>query len=255
VCEDQEQPGFTYWGSFAEYVGVPNAEVNLVRLPDELPYPDAAALGCRFATAFWAVVDLGRVRTGEWVAVQGCGGVGLSAIMIAHACGARVVAVDVSESALELARRCGATVCLNASGQVARAEKVGLGGQVAEAVRDVTSGGAHVSIDALGSADTCVASIESLRRRGRHVQVGLLPAALGRPELPMERVIAYELAILGSHGMPAHAYPRLLALVSSGVLDPGLLVTQTIGLDEAPAALSSMDQALPAGIRLISPSA
>jgi D-arabinose 1-dehydrogenase-like Zn-dependent alcohol dehydrogenase len=243
VCERQTQPGFTYWGSYAEYVVVPQASVNLVRLPDGLACGDAAALGCRFATSFRAIVDQGRVRAGEWVAVQGCGGVGLSAIMIAAASGAQVVAVDVSEAALELARRCGATVCLNASGTP----------DVAQAVRDATSGGAHLSIDALGSPATCAASILSLRRRGRHVQVGLLPAALGRPELPMDQVIARELEILGSHGMAAHAYPRLLALVTSGVLDPGLLVTATISLGEAPAALASMDRSPPAGIRLIAP--
>jgi alcohol dehydrogenase len=245
VCERQAQPGFTYWGSFADYVVVPNAEVNLVRLPDELPFAAAAALGCRFATAYRAVVDQGRVRAGEWVAVQGCGGVGLSAVMIAAAAGARVVAVDVSEPALDLARRCGAAVCLSAepAGSL----------DIPQAVRDATAGGAHLSIDALGSPATCAASIQSLRRRGRHVQIGLLPAALGLPALPMDRVIAHELEILGSHGMPAHAYPRLLALITSGVLNPGLLVTETIALDEAPTALAAMDRPTHPGIRLIKP--
>jgi D-arabinose 1-dehydrogenase-like Zn-dependent alcohol dehydrogenase len=252
VCERQTQPGFTHWGSFAEYVVVHNAEVNLVRLPDDLPYADAAALGCRFATAYRAVVDQGRVRAGEWVAVQGCGGVGLSAIMIAAAAGAQVVAVDVSEAALELARRCGAAACLNAArDRDARDRDAGV--DVVQAVQDVTGGGAHLSIDALGSPATCAASIRSLRRRGRHVQIGLLPAALGFPALPMDRVIAYELEILGSHGMPAHAYPRLLALITSGILNPGALVTETLPLDDAPAALVSMDLASHPGIRLIRP--
>jgi D-arabinose 1-dehydrogenase-like Zn-dependent alcohol dehydrogenase len=259
VCERQDQPGFTHWGSFAEYVVVHNAEVNLVRLPDSLPSADAAALGCRFATAYRAVVDQGRLRAGQWAAVQGCGGVGLSAIMIAAAAGAQVVAVDVSESALELARRCGAAICINAAtGQDAGLDAgpdsgLDSGPDVAEAVRDATGGGAHLSIDALGSPATCAASVLSLRRRGRHVQVGLLPAALGSPALPMDRVIAYELEILGSHGMPAHAYPRLLALITSGVLNPGLLVTETIGLGGAPAALASMGRFTHPGIRLIKP--
>jgi D-arabinose 1-dehydrogenase-like Zn-dependent alcohol dehydrogenase len=247
VCERQAQPGFTYWGSFADYVVVPGAEVNLVRLPDELPYAAAVALGCRFATAYRAVVDQGRLRAGEWVAVQGCGGVGLSAVMIAAAAGARVVAVDVSEPALDLARRCGAAVCLNAAPDAPDAP------DIARAVQEATGGGAHLAIDALGSPATCAASIRSLRRRGRHVQIGLLPAALGLPALPMDRVIAYELEILGSHGMPAHAYPRLLALITAGALNPGLLVTETIGLDDAPTALASMDRLPYPGIRLIRP--
>ncbi|AVT35629.1 zinc-dependent alcohol dehydrogenase family protein [Plantactinospora sp. BB1] len=246
VCERQTQPGFTHWGSYAELVAVEHADVNLVRLPDELGFAGAAALGCRFGTAFRAVVAQGRVTAGEWVAVHGCGGVGLSAVMIAVACGARVVAVDVSPAALELARRFGAAACLDAgtlSGPQA----------VAEAIRELTGGGAHLSLDALGSAPTCAGSIESLRRRGRHVQVGLLPAAHGHPAVPMDRVIAYELELRGSHGMAAHAYPELLALVGAGVLRPAELVTETIGLAEAPAALATLDRPPVGGIRLIRP--
>ncbi|WP_091560027.1 zinc-dependent alcohol dehydrogenase family protein [Micromonospora pattaloongensis] len=247
VCERQTQPGFTHWGSFAEYVGVENADVNLIRLPDELDFPAAAALGCRFATAFRAVVTQGRVAAGEWVAVHGCGGVGLSAVMIAVACGARVVAVDVSPGALELARRCGAALCLDATALTGP-------GAVAAAIREATGGGAHLSLDALGSPATCVASVESLRRRGRHVQVGLLPPAQGRPAIPMERVIAHELELRGSHGMAAHAYPELLRLVTAGVLRPAELVTRTIDLAEVPDAMAAMaGPAAAGGMCLIRP--
>ncbi|MFY1616351.1 zinc-dependent alcohol dehydrogenase family protein [Micromonospora sp. WMMD736] len=246
VCERQTQPGFTHWGSFAEYVAVQHADVNLVRLPDEVGYPAAAALGCRFATAFRAVVVQGRVAAGEWVAVHGCGGVGLSAVMIAAACGARVVAVDVAPGALELARRFGAAVCLDGAARTGP-------GAVAAAVREVTGGGAHLSLDALGSHTTCTASIESLRRRGRHVQVGLLPAAQGRPTLPMDLVIAYELELRGSHGMAAHAYPELLRLVTAGVLRPTELITRTIGLADVPDALAEMDRAAPGGMCIVRP--
>ncbi|WP_405431452.1 zinc-dependent alcohol dehydrogenase family protein [Micromonospora sp. NBC_00617] len=246
VCERQTQPGFTHWGSFAEYVAVQHADVNLVRLPDELGYPAAAALGCRFATAFRAVLGQGRVAAGEWVAVHGCGGVGLSAVMIAAAYGAQVVAVDVAPGALELARRFGAAVCLDGAALTGP-------GAVAAAVREVTGGGAHLSLDALGSHATCTASIESLRRRGRHVQVGLLPAAQGRPALPMDLVIAYELELRGSHGMAAHAYPELLRLVTTGVLRPAELITRTIGLAEVPDALTGMDRPAPGGMCIVQP--
>ncbi|MGC4861056.1 zinc-dependent alcohol dehydrogenase family protein [Micromonospora sp. DT41] len=246
VCERQTQPGFTHWGSFAEYVSVHDADVNLIRLPDGLDHPAAAALGCRFATAFRAVVHQGRVTAGEWVAVHGCGGVGLSAVMIAVACGAQVVAVDVAPGALDLASRFGATVCLD--GRALDGPSA-----VAAAVRDVTGGGAHLSLDALGSHVTCTGSVESLRRRGRHVQVGLLPPAQGRPTLPMELVIAYELEVLGSHGMAAHAYPELLRLVTAGVLRPADLITRTIGLDDVPDALTTMDRPTTGGMCLIRP--
>ncbi|MFI6759834.1 zinc-dependent alcohol dehydrogenase family protein [Micromonospora sp. NPDC050417] len=246
ICAHQTQPGFTQWGSFAQYVVVDHAAVNLVALPDQVGYPVAAALGCRFATAFRAVVSQGRVAAGEWVAVYGCGGVGLSAVMIAAASGARVVAVDVSESALALARECGAAATVNVANLTGPA-------RVAEAVRGLTGGGAHLSVDALGSHDTCVAGIRSLRRQGRHVQVGLLPAVLGAPALPMDLVIAGELEVRGSHGMAAHAYPALLGLITGGVLDPGRLVTRTLTLDEAPEALATMDRPGTAGITLVVP--
>jgi D-arabinose 1-dehydrogenase-like Zn-dependent alcohol dehydrogenase len=256
VCERQEQPGFTHWGSFAEYVPVHRADVNLVALPDGMPYVTAAGLGCRFATAFRAVVAQGRTRAGEWVAVHGCGGVGLSAVMIAAACGARVVAVDVSPRALELARRFGAAVCVDASAlppvPAAPGAPAGPGpGAVAAAVREATGGGAHVSLDALGSAATCSASVGSLRARGRHVQVGLLPP--GGTAVPMDRVVAYELEILGSHGMAAHAYPEMMRQVSAGALRPDLLVTSVIGLDDAPAALAALSEGSGPGITVITP--
>ncbi|MFJ9902583.1 zinc-dependent alcohol dehydrogenase family protein [Streptomyces sp. NPDC101152] len=243
VCEGQTQPGFTHWGSFAQYVALDHADVNLVAIPDDLSYATAASLGCRFATAFRAVVQQGRVAAGEWVAVHGCGGVGLSAVMIAAAAGARVVAVDVSPAALNLARTFGAT-------EVVDATRVP---DTAAAVRDVTGGGAHLSLDALGSPVTCVASVNGLRRRGRHVQVGLLPSPDGTTPVPMARAIALELELLGSHGMAAHAYPPMLELVRAGVLRPDLLVTSTIPLDATPAALAAMGTAPGAGVTVIAP--
>ncbi|MGQ4360140.1 zinc-dependent alcohol dehydrogenase family protein [Streptomyces sp. SAS_272] len=243
VCERQTQPGFTHWGSYAQYVALDHADVNLVVIPDDLSYATAASLGCRFATAFRAVVQQGRVAAGEWVAVHGCGGVGLSAVMIAAASGARVVAVDVSPHALELARTFGAGECVDATGVP----------DTAEAVRELTGGGAHLSLDALGSPAVCAASVNGLRRRGRHVQVGLLPSADGMTSVPLARAVALELEILGSHGMAAHAYPELLELVRSGVLRPDLLVTSAITLDAAPAALAALGASPGAGMTVVEP--
>ncbi|GAA2555659.1 zinc-dependent alcohol dehydrogenase family protein [Winogradskya consettensis] len=242
VCHRQQQPGFTHWGSFADQVVVHQADINLVRLPPAVAFAEAATLGCRFATSFRAVVTQGRTRPGTWLAVHGCGGVGLSAVMIAAASGARVIAVDVNPAALDLATRFGASVTINARTTP----------DVPAAIRDVTDGGAHVSLDALGSAVTMTASIESLRRRGRHVQVGLLPpAAGGRPAVPMELVVAHELEIVGSHGMPAHAYPSMMAMIEAGTLRPAELITHEIALPDAPAALAAMDGPAPAGFTVI----
>jgi alcohol dehydrogenase len=228
VCDHQEQPGFTHWGSFAEFVAIAEADVNLIALPDELDFVAAAALGCRFATAYRAVMAQGRVQPGEWVAVHGCGGVGLSAIMIAVAAGARVVGIDVSPEALELAAQLGAETVVGT-------------GDVASAVQKLTDGGAHLSLDAYGSTTTAVNSIRSLRKRGRHVQVGLMLGEHASPAIPMDLVVARELELLGSHGMAAHEYTGMLAAIASGRIDPQLLVGRTISLDQAPAALAAMD--------------
>lgn len=231
VCQRQTQPGFTHWGSFAEYVAVHHADVNLVPVPVGMPMATAASLGCRFATAYRAVRAHGRPRPGDQVAVFGCGGVGLSAVMIAAAAGARVVAVDVSSVARDAAVAVGADVAID-PGEVA---------DLAVRVTEVTKGGAHVSIEALGNPELAAASVASLRRRGRHVQVGLLVAENAFTTLPMSLVVAHELEIYGSHGMAAHEYPAMLADVAAGRLAPDRLVGRVIGLDAVPAALTAMN--------------
>jgi D-arabinose 1-dehydrogenase-like Zn-dependent alcohol dehydrogenase len=228
VCPRQTQPGFTGPGSFAELVAVQAADTNLVALPEAVDFVAAACLGCRFATAFRAVTAHGRVRPGDWLAVHGCGGAGLSAVMIGAALGARVVAVDVSSSALSRARELGASVTVDA----------GLA-DPAVVIAEATSGGAHVSVDAFGSPATAACSVRCLRRRGRHVQVGLLLD--GPTPIPMDLVVARELEILGSHGMAARDYPPMMAMVADGTLRLGLLTGRVIGLAEAGRALAAMD--------------
>jgi D-arabinose 1-dehydrogenase-like Zn-dependent alcohol dehydrogenase len=239
VCPNQLQPGFNYWGSFAEYVAVPFAEVNLIRLPDSLDFDTAAGLGCRFATSFRAVRQVGRVQAGESVVVFGCGGVGLSAVMIAAALGARVIAVDTNPDALALATRYGAADTVLVAGP-----------DTVQEILDLTGGGAHVTMDALGSSQIIQDALRSLRPRGRHLQVGLLPSGV---QLDVSRLIGQELEWLGSHGMAAHAYPEMLALVASGELKPADLITRVIGLDEVPAALDALTTATPAGVTVIHP--
>jgi len=241
VCEQQFQPGFTHWGSFAEYVGIGYADLNLVRLPDDLDFTTAASLGCRFVTAFRAVVDQGKTSAGQWVAVHGCGGVGLSAIMIANAIGANVVAIDISDSALELARSVGAVATVNASRE----------SDVVEAVKAITQGGAHVSLDALGHPTTCFNSISNLRRRGKHVQVGLMLGDHTTPAVPMSKVIAHELEILGSHGMQAHRYGPMLDMIRTGKLQPGQMVRREISLSASIEALTNMNRFEGAGVTVI----
>ncbi|QBJ79948.1 zinc-dependent alcohol dehydrogenase family protein [Aquitalea sp. USM4] len=241
VCDHQFQPGFTHWGSFAEYVSIHQADINLVALPESLDFTTAASLGCRFVTSFRAVVDQGKTSAGQWVAVHGCGGVGLSAIMIANAIGANVIAIDISDDKLELARKLGAVATVNAS-------KVP---DVVEAVMDISRGGAHVSLDALGHPVTCFNSISNLRKRGKHVQVGLMLGEHSTPAIPMSKVIAHELEILGSHGMQAHRYDAMFAMMAAGKLAPEQLIGRTISLEQSIEVLMNMDRFEVAGVTVV----
>jgi len=241
VCYNQAQPGFTHWGSFAEYVAIHQADLNLVPLPENMDFATAASLGCRFATSFRAVIDQGKAGAGQWLAVHGCGGVGLSAIMIANAVGANVIAIDIDDKKLELAESLGAVRTVNGATH----------SDVAEAVMEITKGGAHVSLDALGHPVTCFNSIQNLRPRGKHVQVGLMLGDHTTPAVPMSRVIAKELEILGSHGMQAHRYGAMLDMITAGKLDPKRLVGDEISLEEAPAALMNMDKFQSVGATVI----
>lgn len=243
VCRNQTQPGFTHWGSFAERVALHNADTNLIAVPDELDAGAAALLGCRFATSYRGLVQQAGLLAGETLVVVGCGGVGLSAVMIGHALGATVIAVDISAAALETAARVGAAHTVDSAGLTDP--------DVIDRIRRHTPGGAgaHVSVEALGRGSTVAVAIRSLATRGRHVQIGLLAAD---PVFPLGVVVAGELRVLGSHGMPAHDYPALLDLVASGRLRPQDLIGTRITLSEAPAALEAMSHATsPAGVTLI----
>lgn len=237
VCPEQTQPGFTHPGSFAERVVVRAADFNLVRLPDSVDFVTAASLGCRFATSYHALTAQSRLRAGEWLLVVGCGGVGMSAVVVGAALGARVLAVDPSPAAR------------------ARALELGAEAALAEtdpgSVRELTDGGAQVSLDAVGTADTAAAAIRCLRRRGRHVQVGLMLGRNADAPLPWGPVIAHELEVAGSHGMAAADYPALLTLIAEGRLDPRPLVGRTIDLAEAGAALMALDEPVPASAGIV----
>jgi alcohol dehydrogenase len=241
VCDRQFQPGFTHWGSFAEYVAIDYANVNLVRLPEEIDFVTAASLGCRFATSFRAIVDQARVAAGQWVAVHGCGGVGLSAIMIAEALGAQAVAVDISDEKLRFARSLGAAATINGR----KSE------DVAAEVASLTGGGAHVSVDALGSPVTCANSMACLRKRGKHIQVGLMVADYKSAAVPMDRVVANELVLMGSHGMQAHRYPEMLRMISDGRLLPQKLIGRRISLDDSLTALPALAEFSGVGVTVI----
>jgi alcohol dehydrogenase len=161
--------------------------------------------------------------------------------MIATALGANAIAIDVSDDKLAFARECGAVATVNAT-EVA---------DVPEAVREITKGGAHVSIDALGHPATCFNSIRNLRRRGRHVQIGLMLGEHATPQIPMAQVIGHELEIYGSHGMQAWRYDAMLSMLLAGKIAPQKLIGRRISLEEAAPALTRLDKAEGIGISVI----
>jgi alcohol dehydrogenase len=241
VCDNYFQPGFTGWGSFAEYVAIHYADVNLVRLPENLDFVQAASLGCRFITSFRGVIHQGRVAPGEWVVIHGCGGIGLSAVMIAAACGARVIGVDIKDEALKLAANLGANVTINSRSET----------HLTDAIKEISKGGAHVSIDALGSNETCLNSIHSLRKRGRHVQIGVMAEDHKETSIPMGMVMFNELELIGSHGMQAHAYTPMLDMITAGILKPEKLLAKTVTLNESIQILETMGESPPTGVVVI----
>ena len=241
ICNHQHVIGFTGWGAFAERVAITRADFNLVRLPDTVDYVSAAGMGCRVTTAFRAVVDRADLRPGEWLVVHGCGGVGLSAIMIGAALGAQVLAVDISPQALGMAKEFGATATLDASQ-----------GKVGEAVYEITQGGGHVSIEALGMTATFENSLKSLRKMGRHVQIGMPVGAHATPPLPLlDLVYARQLTLHGTRGIGANRFSALFEMIAAGRMDPGKLVTETIPLSGAEAALRAMDRFQGQGVTVI----
>lgn len=241
ICENIHMPGFSSWGGFGRYAHIPKADANLVPLPENISFVEAAGMGCRFMTAFHGVTDQARVRAGEWVAIHGCGGVGLSAIQIATALGANVIAVDIGEEKLELAKKLGAVATVN-----------GKTNNAVEAIHEITKGGAHVSVDALGIKQTCQASISSLRKRGRHLQIGLTTRAEeGMIPIPIDAIVLQEIQIVGSLGMQPSRYPYMLQMVEKGKLNPGSLVTQTISIEEAPRIFSEMSSFQNLGVTVV----
>ncbi|MFC4551198.1 MULTISPECIES: zinc-dependent alcohol dehydrogenase family protein [Halorussus] len=244
VCENLLPLGFAEAapGAFAEQVHVPAADQNAVALPDGVSPVAMAGLGCRFVTAFHGLVHRADVDAGDWVAVHGCGGVGLSAVHIADALGANVVAVDLADEKLAKAEELGAAATVNA----AETENV------PRAVKGITDGGAHVSVDALGIAETCRNSVTSLRRRGQHVQIGLTTKEeRGSVELPTDAMVMQEVDFLGSFGMQPPRYDEIFRMVEKGALDPSAVVSETVTLDDVPEKLAAMSDYETMGIPVV----
>ena len=240
ICADQVLPGFTHPGAFAEQIAVPFADVNLAALPEGMAPTLAAALGCRTTTAWQALTGRAALQAGEWLAIFGGGGVGLSALLLGRALGARVVVVDVVPERLDYATSLGADAVINARD-----------GDAAEAVRNATGGGAHVAIEALGIAETTVNALKCLRKLGRMVQVGMPAGEHVTMPIPMDAVYSGQLAVYGTRGMPAHKYPTLLNMIAGGHVDLSAIVAREVPLFKATEELAAFDAPGAPGVAVI----
>ncbi|MGB0785691.1 MAG: alcohol dehydrogenase catalytic domain-containing protein [Alphaproteobacteria bacterium] len=243
MCSDPVKPGFGYWGGMAQYVEIQAADFNLIKMPEELEFTTAAALGCRYMTSWGAITERTKVQPGELVVVAGAGGIGLSAIQIAVAHGAEVVAIDIRDDALELAIKVGAAHTINA---------LQLSGSLAEAVKDTAGRSANVSVDALGMPQTCGPVIETLGVRGRHAQIGMTTSeSAGHLQVPIDHVIAKEISICGVKGMPTQNFLGLLAMVTQGKVKPEILVTKELALDRVTQEFEAMSRFSTLGFSVI----
>ncbi len=232
LCENQRVPGFhpETQGAWAEEFAVPWADVNAVHLPDGVSTAEMAGLGCRFMTAFHGLAHRADIEAGDWVAVHGCGGVGLSAVHIASALGATVVAVDLHDDTLEMAADLGADATVNASSTE----------DVRGEIQIITDGGADVSVDALGIAETCQNSIDSLGLAGQHIQIGVPGDESDAVELPVSAMLGQELDLLGSVGMPPTRYDEILHMLEHGKVHPEKLITREVSLEDVNDRLEAM---------------
>ncbi|MCB1329266.1 MAG: zinc-dependent alcohol dehydrogenase family protein [Maritimibacter sp.] len=240
ICAHQEVPGFTRPGAFAEKIAVPHADANLAALPEGMDPALAASLGCRVTTAWQALTDRAALAPGEWLAVWGGGGVGLSALLLGRALGARVAVMDVVPEKLAYARDLGADLVLDASDA-----------DVLERLKAATGGGAHVAVEALGIEETTVNAMKSLRKLGRMVQIGMPAGEHATMSLPWDLLYSGQLALYGTRGMPGHRYPSLFNLIAGGHVDLAPLIARRVALSEASAELAAFDGPTPPGVAVI----
>lgn len=216
ICPSLRMPGNHFDGGFAEYVAVPSRA--LVPLPPEIDLQKGAVIADALTTPYHAVVHRAKVRAGEWVAVVGCGGVGINAVQFAAAAGAIVLAVDVKAEKLELARRLGASEVLNPS------EFPDLGKEV----RRRTGGGVDVAIEVVGKPETVELALSTLRRGGRLCVVGYSSSTM---PLPLNRLMFFEYEITGSLGCRPVDYPRVVEMVRRGLVRLEPVITGSVPLD------------------------
>jgi Zn-dependent alcohol dehydrogenase len=216
--------------AFSHYTVV--AQESLIKIDQTLPLETAALFGCAVLTGVGAVVNTARVEPGTSVAVFGLGGVGLSTVLGARAAGAfPIVAVDLLEVKLALARELGATHTLNANN-----------GDVVEVIKELTGGGVHYAFESVGNERVLVQAYQATRRGGTTVTIGL-PHPSRQFSIPAVSLVAEERTVKGSYmgsAVPRRDIPRLIGLYQAGQLPVNRLLSREIRLDEVNSAFDGL---------------
>lgn len=227
ICPRLRMLGNHIDGGFAELVRVPGQD--LVPVPTDIDLAHAAVIADALTTPYHAVVNRARVRSGEWVAVVGCGGVGINAVQFAAAAGANVLAIDLRPEKLEMARRLGASETLNPSEHP----------DVAGEARQRTGGGADVAFEVVGTPETALMALSTLKRGGRLCVVGYSEKVM---PLPLNRLMFFEYDVVGSLGCRPVDYPRVIEMVRRGKVNLEAVVTGSLPLDRVNEAAESLRQ-------------
>jgi alcohol dehydrogenase, propanol-preferring len=231
LCPEVRQHGFTIDGGFAEYLRTPG--VNLCKVPAHVSLEGACILGDAVATAYHAITKRAQVRPGTSVALIGVGGVGLHALQMARLAGGWVIAVDVSEPRLALAKSLGADAVVDARS-----------GPFHEAVRKLTDGqGVDVVLEFVANQQTLPSSYQSVKRAGRLVFVGYTP------QLPMSvmphELVRNELEIVGARANTKQELQETMELVARGRIKP--IVDRVIPLADIEQAFDALREGRPLG--------
>ncbi len=216
ICDNMRMFGNHVDGAYAEYVLAPAKDA--LPVPEEVPLIEGSIIADAISTPFHAVVNRGNVKAGDWVAIFGCGGVGINCVQVAAAVGASVIAIDMVPEKLEIAKSLGAQATINPN-EVERVDKE---------IRKITGGGVDVAFEAIGNPRTIEAAYSTIRKGGLCVVVGYTHKTV---DLPASKLMFFEQAIIGSLGCRPVDYPRIIELARTGAIKVKELVTGSFGLD------------------------
>ncbi len=236
ICTNQIMVGNHRDGGFAEYIAVPASDI--FHLPDEIPLQEGCIISDALSTPYHAVINRAQVKSGDTVAVFGCGGVGLATVQMANAIGANVIAVDVFDEKLQLAKKFGAVETINARNET----------DVPKKLRKISGRGIDIAIEVIGNPETIQHAYNSVRWGGRVVVVGYTDKDI---VINAARLMFREIEIIGSLGCGLQDYPKLIDMIKYGKIKVKDLVSHKFKLAEINKGFELLEHGEPTLIRAI----